>query len=189
MSRFHRAAAAATFLLVAGCGIPAEPQARKISPPPGAFPGIVQAPDDLPSAGQAQTRLYMVRDRALVRVTRRAAEQPTVASLVRDLQAGPTLTERNDGLSSALPGTGVITGVRQVGRRAEVALGTALDTSGRSDEVVAFAQVVCTLTTHGDVDGVFFVRDGRRVAVPRADGSLSEGPLSTADYRELIVPS
>jgi hypothetical protein len=149
----------------------------------------VQAPHDPAGAGQAQARLFMVRYRSLVRVTRRVPEPPTVTSLVRDLQAGPTLTERNDGLSSALPGAGVITGVRQVDRRAEVALGSELDASGRSDEIVAFAQVVCTLTSHGDVDAVFFVRDGRRVAVPRADGSLSEGPLTAADYRPLIAPS
>ena len=175
--------------LVAGCGVPAEGDARRIDPPPGAFPGVVQAPDsDEPSSGTAQERLYMVKDRQLIRVTRQVATNPDVEALVRDLLAGPTATERADGITIALPGAGVIAGVRQLGRTAEVELAGGLDDTGRNDEIIAFAQVVCTLVTKGDVDGVSFVREGRRIAVPRADGSLTEGPLTVADYRALVPP-
>lgn len=190
MSRAHGVLAlVAVSWLVVGCGVTADSGARPIDPPRGAFPGVVRTPHgDGPSGRATQERLFLVRDRRLIRVTRQVAAAPDVEALVRDLLAGPTATERDDGITSALPGAGVIAGVRRLGRIAEVALTGGLDDAGRNDEIIALAQVVCTLAAQDSVDGVSFVRAGRRVAVPRADGSLTEGPLTAADYRALLPP-
>ena len=105
-----------------------------------------------------------------------------------DLLAGATDAEQNTGISSALPGANVIGGVSVTDQVATVDLGPGLDGSGRNDAVLAFGQVVCTLDSRPDIDGVVFQQNGQRVGVPRATGSLSTGPLTTADYAGLLTP-
>ena len=57
------------------------------------------------------------------------------------------------------------------------------------DEIAALGQIVCTLTRVPDITGVQSTRDGQIVKVPRADASLTTGPLTAADYQALISPS
>jgi hypothetical protein len=55
----------------------------------------------------------------------------------------------------------------------------------RSDEVLAYGQMVCALTSQGaDVGTVSFASGGQPLAVPRADGSLVAGALTIADYAD-----
>lgn len=117
---------------------------------------------------------------------RRVSSEPSIDTLVRDLLAGPTDAELATGMTSALPGTSVIAEVRLVGGEALVELASGLD-AGRSDEVLAFAQVVGTLVTRPEITTVSFIRDQQRIAVPHGDGSLSLGPHSIADYDELLA--
>jgi hypothetical protein len=106
--------------------------------------------------------------------------------MVQDLVAGPTRAEQQDGLTSALAqmrvGSTIVTQ-----RRAAVEIGAPPVPGARSDEALAYAQIVCTLTSQGaEVGTVSFTRDAQTLAVPRGDGSLSTGPLTIADYAELI---
>ncbi|MGY0236711.1 GerMN domain-containing protein [Longispora urticae] len=111
---------------------------------------------------------------------------PTAETLLRDLVAGPTTTEVEAGLARALWGGSVITRVRVTDGQAVVTVTAALDAVSRNDEILAFGQVVCTLTAREDVNGVVFTRDRQRIAVPRGDAFLSQGPLTAADYTSLI---
>jgi spore germination protein GerM len=70
-----------------------------------------------------------------------------------------------------------------------VALPAASDTSTRSDAVLGFGQLVLTLTAVPTISGVLFEQDGKRLQVPRADGSLTTAPLARIDYRDLIDPA
>lgn len=75
------------------------------------------------------------------------------------------------------------------GRRAHVVVDVPDDGAGRSDEILAFGQIVCALTSRDDVTTVAFLREGKSLGVPRADGSLPDQPLVRADYAPLIASS
>ncbi|HEX6872022.1 MAG TPA: GerMN domain-containing protein [Micromonosporaceae bacterium] len=176
---------AAVFAL-AKCGIGAEDTAREVVPPPGPYRALPsQLAGPLPP-GTFVTTLFLVRDDRLVPVVRRVSGEPGVADLVRELLAGPTDTERAAGFSSALPGANLIEAVELRAGQVHVHLAAAVEEAGRSDGFLAFGQVVCTLDARPDVVGVVFLRQAQPVAVPRGDGSLSPGPLTLADYANLV---
>ena len=171
-------------LLVAGCGVPVDRAPRELGGSRVAYGSAAPAPDRF---GPAVERLYLVRDGKLVRVVRRTPAARTPDEMVRDLVAGPTRDEQRDGLTSALAQMRVgATTVSQ--RRAAVEIGAPPVPGARSDEALAYAQIVCTLTSQGaEVGTVSFTRDGATLAVPRGDGSLSPAPLTIADYADLIA--
>jgi hypothetical protein len=169
------------------CGVPTEHQPRPFTPIGGGFTSAPSALTSAPS-GAAETVLYMVRDGRLVAVHRPAALGTTIGQQLAGLLAGPTEPERNAGLTSALTGITVTGHVRLDRGRATLEIDTPPDGVGRSDEVLAYGQIVCTLTARDDVDEVTFIHGDEPVGIPRADGSLAEGPLTAADYAALITP-
>jgi hypothetical protein len=170
--------------VTAGCGVPVDGSPRDLDRHPTPASGsYAPVPDRL---GPAVERLYLVRDGKLVRVARRVPVARTPQQMMQDLVAGPTRDEQQDGLTSALSSmeVGATTIVQ---RRAAVEIGAPAVPGARSDEVLAYAQIVCTLTIQGaEVGTVSFTRDGRPLAVPQGDGLLSTGPLTIADYADLI---
>ncbi|MDO3702982.1 GerMN domain-containing protein [Micromonospora sp. C28SCA-DRY-2] len=182
-----RAALAALVLLLAGCGVPVEDTPRTVPAPRGPFPSAATGEATSP-AGRVAEVLCFVRDDRLVPVERRLDAAPTADAQLAHLLAGPSAAERDRGLTSSLPGAVGGATVRITGAHAEVDVGAVDDEAGRSDEVLAFGQLVCTLTARTDVETVSFLRRGQPLGVPRADGSLSRQPLSAADYTDLITP-
>lgn len=170
---------------VVGCGVSAEREPRAVTPPRGPVPGT--SPPMVTEAGELVERLCYVRDDALVMVDRRVRIRPTPREQVGMLLDGPIEAERDAGLSSALTGVGVVTGIQVAGGEATVDVVEGLAGSVRSDEVLAYGQLVCTLTSRDDIDRVSFVQDGEPLGVPRADGSLSTGPLTVTDYASMIT--
>lgn len=170
-------------VLLAGCGVPTDDQPRAVVAPYGPFPTPSTAVSD--PAGRFTEALYFVRDDRLVLVSRRLDVRPTINQHLEHLLAGPNEAERAEGLATALFGAVTVAGIRLTGTRAEVDVPSVAEGAGRSDEVFAFGQIVCTLTARPEVDSVSFLRDGAPLGVPRADGSLSPGPLTAADYVEL----
>lgn len=183
----RRAAALAVAALlgaaVQGCGVPDEREPRPLEPslvigsPPRIAPGN--------SVGPAVERLYLVREGQLVAVDRRVGSTADVSAVLGDLVLGPTDDELKEGLTSSLKGTDLIAGVRLEDRTAEVSFRP--QAGGRTDDILAIGQIVCTLDARNDVDTVRFLLDGVLLKVPRADGSLTELPLTAADYRALIT--
>jgi hypothetical protein len=170
-------------LLLAGCGVPADRAPRDLGRSQVAYGSDAPAPDRF---GPAVERLYLVDDGRLVRVVRRTPAPRTPAQMVQDLVDGPTRAEQQDGLTSALSQMRVGSTIVDQ-RRAAVEIGAPAVPGARSDEVLAYAQIVCTLTSQGaEVGTVSFTRDAQTLAVPRGDGSLSTGPLTIADYADLI---
>jgi len=182
--RRHRALAAVlACLLVTGCGVPADDVPHDLDRPQSANRASAPAADPL---GPATERLFLVHDGKLVRTLRRVPAPRTPSQMVHDLLAGPTEAEQQDGLTSALS-TMNVGAVTLEQRRAAVEVGAASEQGGRSDEVLAYGQIVSTLTSQGaDVGTVSFTRGGQPLAVPRGDGSLSTAPLTVADYAQLI---
>ncbi|MFG2041206.1 GerMN domain-containing protein [Dactylosporangium sp. NPDC048998] len=183
-TRLLCAAALAACLLLGGCGVPSDREPRPIEPSVviGSYEGPIGGPP--PSAGAAIERLFLVRDNQLIAVDRRVAAAPSPEKQLDDLMAGPTPEERDEGLDSALIGTNIITGVQL--RNGTAIVGLARDNPIRNDEIVAYGQIVCTLSARADVVGVRFVQDGRPVEIPRADGALTQEMLTEGDYGSLI---
>jgi hypothetical protein len=142
-----------------------------------------------PAPGVPVELLYLVRDTGLVPVRRSAERLPAIDEQLQHLLSGPTSAEREVGYTSALTGI-TVTGMVEVrGGDATVEIGNRSDGAGRSDEVLAYGQIVCTLTSRADVDTVSFLHDGQPLRVPRADASLSGGRLTGADYADLVLPA
>ncbi|WP_432825051.1 GerMN domain-containing protein [Dactylosporangium sp. CA-092794] len=184
MSLRRGPAVLASALLLAGCGVPTESEPRTIQPSVvvGSFEGPIAVGTARP--GAFVERLYLVRDNELVIVDRRVAVPPSPERQLDDLIAGPTPQERDNGLDSALSGTDFITGVQL--RDGIAVVEVAADSSIRNDEILAYAQVVCTLAARADVSSVQFAHDGQPIDVPSADGSITREPLTEADYSSLI---
>jgi Sporulation and spore germination len=188
----RRIAAFAALALLAGCGITAEHAAQPIQPPSGVTLDSPTQPPEATSSGRAQEVLYFVKDDMVVKVTRHVTVAPTTQQIVTDLLAGPNDTETAAGHTSALLGDSVIDGVQITAGHAVVVLATLVADTARNDEVLAYAQLVCTLTALPQISGVTFTNNSQPVAVPRGDGSLSPliagqpVPLTAADYADLI---
>lgn len=81
--------------------------------------------------------------------------------------------------------------VRDVELRAGIArvdLTAEVSSLGSGEQLHAVGQMVCTLTAQPGVGLVSFTLDGSPVDVPRADGSLTDRPVSRDDYAELLDP-
>jgi Sporulation and spore germination len=171
-------------LAAAGCGIAPQRSAQPIEPPLGPFQAVT-SPSPLPTtSGSFPETLYLVKDSRLVSQIRHVATVSTMDDVIADLLAGPTEAESAAGMSSALAGV-TVTGLQLDGGLATVDLGVPI--GGRSDELLAYAQVVCTLTVRDDVREVSFTRAGKQIDVPRGDSSVSPGPLTFSDYAALIA--
>jgi spore germination protein GerM len=181
-----RVAVGLIVLSTLACGVPAENDPRPIE---AATTGASSAPAQPAGeeSGPAVETLYFVRDSSLVAVRRAGSRPPSVEKQLEHLLAGPTDAEHDSGLSSALTGLGITARVRIDGTAAVVDVGIRPDRAGRSDEVLAYGQIVCTLTARPDVETVIFHYEGQPVDVPRADGSLGRRPLAAADYASLVV--
>lgn len=175
-------------LLSAGCGVPVDAQARALDPSAAPYQ-VVTRQRSAPPTGTFRVVVYLVRDSALLPVPRRVPASPTPEQVLAALAAGPTSTEQADGVSTGLPVDGDISLSGVEGTTAVVSVPAEAGTSSRSDAVLAFGQVVLSLTALPAVTGVLFEQDGKPLQVPRSDGSLSTGPLVRLDYRDLIDPA
>jgi hypothetical protein len=171
-------------LAVAGCGVPPEGSARALTGSQAPFAVLSPAPEGPQPPGARSQQLVFVEDAGLVVVTR-PAQQQSPQSALSDLLAGPTPEEQAVGVTTALP-AGTATQVRLEGSVAAVDVDGGLLESGRSDQVLALAQVVLTLDALPEVTGVRFLQQGQSLGVPRADGAITDAALTSADYQELV---
>ncbi|HZM82684.1 MAG TPA: GerMN domain-containing protein [Candidatus Limnocylindrales bacterium] len=175
----------AAVLMVAGCGVPIEEEARALPSqsahvPSSATPAPIQT-------GPVTETLYLVKGGLLIAVPRKHRTEPGVDEVMAELLAGPTEAEKAAGIGSALLGSKVVAAVQVQNGTAVVELAANLEGTGRTDDVLAIGQIVCTLTARPDISWATFTRDGRPIEVPRGDGSLTADPLNAASYSRLIV--
>jgi hypothetical protein len=171
-------------LLLSGCGLPGEQEARPLDPGEAPF-RLSQPPPAASPTGPRRQRLYLVRGGELVAVPRTASALTPQAALT-DLLAGPTATERTRGLSTALPVSEEVPPVTVEDGVAVVELASDGLGPGRSDDVLAYGQLVATLDATPTVRAVRFVSGETPLRVPKGDGVLTSDPVSLADYREQL---
>ncbi|MGE0879587.1 MAG: GerMN domain-containing protein [Acidimicrobiia bacterium] len=182
--------------LLAACGVPGQDRATTLGAP--------VVPSDLVDTTAVETTVAVtttttvvepvvpttfpgeacyLKDGRLVRLPRTYALPADPADTIRALLDGPTATEtRQLGVRSALRRESKIRAGTVSGGTVSVELGTAFGDLPAPEQLLAVAQVVCTLTSLPGVGQVAFTLDGRSVDVPRADGSKVSRPVSRSDY-------
>jgi spore germination protein GerM len=182
------AVALALSVALGGCGVAAEDAPHAVELPRRALTTSDPASTAVARPGEVAEVLCLVRDGSLVEVVRRIASTATPQEQLQHLLAGPTEAERNTGLSTATTGLSLTVSFPTTRGAAEVDVTEANEDTARSDETLRYGQVVCTLTSRLDVASVRFTTGGETLEVPRADGSLSRGPLFGSDFAALVVP-
>jgi hypothetical protein len=176
-------------LSLVGCGVSAEQDASLAGAedvPFGLLDPAVESESPLEGATGTAVPVFLVRGEGpeLVGVAR-LAPSGALSSRLDVLAEGPTPSEAASGLRSALAGPEAVTSVDLSGGVARVDLSRDFTELSGSDQLLAIAQMVFTLTERADVSRVGFTLDGEPVQVPRGDGSLTSDPVARGDYADL----
>lgn len=175
----------AGLVLVAGCGIPADRH-------PVAVPGGVVRPALGPTATTptpaTRAAVYFVQAEHLVPVVR-STTRADVQAVLDALFSGPTESELAAGLRTAISPQTTVRSVRIDASTVVIDLTTTFVEVGGQEQILALAQIVLTATANPGITDVRFQLEGQTVEVPRADGTLSSGPLTASDYASLQEPS
>lgn len=180
-------------VVVGACGVPADGSARPIDP--GRIPfGLAEATSTtttVAGAGDVEAgvtgqlvRLYFAADNQFV-VVERTLPVVTLERVVDALAGGP---RESDGVLGARSVIGVedIQSVTLKAGIATVSLTSRFPELPPSEQRLAVAQLVLTLTSRPGVGQVAFSLEDKSVDVPRADGSITRGNVSRDDYRALL---
>jgi hypothetical protein len=168
------------------CGVP-ESTAEPI--PRDELPESLRGPETTASAPQMSTEpasvaVYWVSDRRLVPEAVTFEQSPDATRLIDLLERGPA--SASSGVRSAVSGPNVLAGVSVREPSVDVDVGPAFDDLTASEQTLAVAQVVATLTTVPGVERVSIRRDGDVVDVPLPDGTLVRRPLLRADFASML---
>lgn len=183
-------AALLVLCLCAACGLPPAGHSETIDKSDVPFGLLDPPPSETapPRPLGPATLLYFVRDDRLATALRRVVDDHDPAEVVRLLLAGPTRQEVARKLTSDVPeGTRLIS-LDVSGDVATVDLSEEFGTAGGSEQVLAVAQIVYTLTASDRIDAVRFAIDGKVIEVPDGSGSLAKAPRSRADYPQVAPP-
>ena len=143
------------------------------------------APPLFPSVPAAVTEpvaLCFVQDGALAVVSTLLDAPVTLFDVVAALAKPP----QDKALRSAVSDPPLVADMRVVGGVAQVDLLPAITSLGGDEQLIAVAQLVCTLTGRPGVGLVSFTLEGFPIDVPTGDGSLTTGPVSRDDYANLL---
>jgi spore germination protein GerM len=180
---------AATTVAITGCGVGAQTTAHPIAS--GDLPSALLSPS-APAVSSAVPQLpsstiYLVEGDGLVRVRRPTSRTASLVGLLTSLLAGPSSTESENGLGTAINTDPVLNHVAMHDGTATVDLGGAFGDIRGQQEVLAAAQVVLTTLSYPGVTRVQITLDGAVTDIPLADGTLTTNALVRADYAPLLT--
>jgi hypothetical protein len=177
-------------MLCAGCGLPHAHHPESIDPSHVPF-GLLQPLQRTAQPPQRgpQSPLYFVHGKRLTAVLTHIQGLPVAADILRQLLVGPTPAQSRAGDATFIPPRTSLRSLRVSGGTASVNLSRGFaQSAGTSDQVLAVAQIVYTLTARRPIERVSFAIEGRPIEVPNARGRLSAKPRTRADYRALAPP-
>ena len=184
----------AALLLVGACGVPREDTA--VVADDEDVPFDLLAPSTTTTSTTSTTMPPVIPDRVVdiclvqgdgvLPVERTLQRRRTLDEVVEALRRGPSPEEVRFGLSSAIPAPEAVGTVSLAGGQATVALGVQFAAAPAPAQLLAIAQLVCTLTGQPGVGRVQFLFDSQPVQVPLPDGSLAAGSVSRDDYAPLL---
>lgn len=183
------AAALLPLALLAGCGVPLDDTHRPIEQSEVPFELLDDGEDrDADGNGPVTVQVPLVRDGRLLSVDRRVEAPAGPDEAVRALLRGPSEAQIESGFRTAVPARARLISLDVSDGVATLDLsGEITDVSGE-EQLLAVAQLVIAADSTEGVNGVVLRLEGRPIDVPLPDGSLVTRPVSTADYRALLVP-
>jgi hypothetical protein len=180
-------------VVASACGVPTDDQPRTASPDAVPFrlldpeAGVPTTTTTTTPVQTERIEIHLLRDDLLVPITRVLTDPVPLARVVEALVDGPTEDEIADGLRSGILGDGFLLDVTVEGGVAAVDLGEDFAEASTTDQLLAIAQIVFTLTGRPGIGRATFRLDDERVEVPRGDGSLTDGSVSRDDYESLLA--
>jgi hypothetical protein len=135
--------------------------------------------------------VYLLNDQDRLVPVLLPVDAGTVGAVARqvltDLEDGPSLAQREEGLSSPLT-AGVELRLRRVtGRTAEVEVAQALRWPSADQLPLVVGQIVLSLTSIEGLDAVVLLSEGQRVDAPLPGGARIKAPVTRADYAALLA--
>lgn len=172
---------------LAGCGVGAERSPHKLDRRGVPFGLLAPATSTTTTTQVAESTvvIYLLGTQRLVPVVRSVPSPAGIPAVLRELSAGPSTAESGQGITSPIASAAPLKLVSVKGGIASVDAPPSFGALGGQDQIVAAAQLVFTLTGFPGVSGVDLLVGGQPTQVPTAGGSLSEGPLTRADYSAL----
>lgn len=190
-------ASMACALAAAACGLPTDDAPTHIEVPAGVFPDrnepVVGAAPDTPTT--SLHAVYFLRDGLLVELQRPLAAPVFLDAPLNNLLAGPTPTEAENGLESAIPaGTEVVDVQLLRNNVVSIHLNEVFFEVEGAQRVRAVAQLVLTASALArDSQGVLFFLDGMVQSLPDGAGTIAQvrpgelpRVLRVGDFSELM---
>lgn len=208
---FRGLAGAVAVLSVTGCGVPGDSRDRPLAPNEIAYqplpepttttststtttPATTVAPPITTTLPPPTTipiafplDVYWI-DGSRIRPMRRLEVEATLDAAIAALRFGPLFSDTADGLRSAIPASDMIDSAAVQSGTATIGLSPSFLTLPGSEQTLAIAQIVYTVTNLPGVGLVSFRLGSRPLSVPTADGEPSKGALSRDDYMSLLAP-
>jgi spore germination protein GerM len=176
-------------VLGSGCAVRAQDEAQTVRDEAVPFALLdPQAPPIVPPASGPSSEpvaLCFVRDNRLVVLSDELAGPVDLRAALDALALPPP--DAGPLLRTALTEPSIVRDVRLVGGIARVDLLPHVSALPGDEQLLAVAQIVCTLTARPGVGQVSFTLDGGRLAVPKGDGSLANSPVARDDYAGLMA--
>jgi spore germination protein GerM len=177
-------------LLLAGCGIPDDGQARGLPRKDVPFDLLASEPvstttTTAPSV-PVEVTVYLVEAGHLVPVTRRVQSPATAEKVLRTLVQGPTSAEGKRGLTTSISrSTTILSANVADGGIAVIDVTNSFHVGSQPDTILAAAQMVFTATGLEGVRGVRFTLEGQRANIYQGDGQQTPFPVSRLTYASL----
>ena len=174
-------------LVFSSCGVGAEQSPQKLDPRSVPFGLLAPATSTTTTTQVAESTVfvYLQGSQRLVRVARTVPSPTDIPAVLKELDAGPTAAESGQGMTSPISSAAPLKLLSFRAGVASIDAPPSFEALGGQDQIVAAAQLVFTLTGLPGVSGVDFLVGGQPTQVPTAGGSLSQGPLTRADYGSL----
>lgn len=185
-----RVAAVAILVLLAGCGVSTSDElstADVDDVPYDLLTPEVPTSTTTTEARQETTRaaVWFVAGGAIVPLFRTVPAPADLDGLLEALLAGPTEGEARLSARSSIPAEIDRITARVEARAAVIELPVGFADAAAREQLLGLAQLVYTATELAAVDMVRFEIDGLQVAVPRADGSVTDQGVRRVDYAAL----
>ncbi len=201
-------AAIGVALCGASCGVPSDSEDRPLAPNEIAFtpqpepttttttttPPVTTVDPPETSTTLTPTTVFIAFpldvywiDGSTIRPIRRNNVEATLDSAIEALRAGPLFADTEEGLRSAIPSSDMIDSATVQSGTATITLAPSFLTLPGTEQTLAIAQIVYTVTNLPGTGLVEFRLGDRPLSVPTSDGQPSRGALSRDDYVSLLA--
>lgn len=183
------AAALCSLLVLSGCGSSPSGEVKDIDPlslPPRLLESAPVRPSASPDSVGSTIGAYFLRGtklRLVARAVTGATGPAALQELLDNLAAGPDASDRQRGLSTALPPTTrlAVTGLDGGLATVDLSFGQV-----PPDQTTAIAQIVLTATSLPQVNRLLLTFEGKPLQAPLASGAQTDRPLSRSDYLPMV---